>query len=376
MSRVTGWYVSRNGFQQGPLSSTEVKRRAKSGELLPTDLIRRAGTEDWALASRVKGLFDQSADSGTDLRTPHDSPDSRADAPLPRIATAADWWKRRDTRPTGLIESIFDSIRRSVPERAIDGISNGFVLWGGRAALVAALLCSALLVLRSVKNDDTRLLAWAAAVMIAVGALRYIALRIIPTLMSLLKGTPSQLSSTAFADSFALTILLVGAIVIGLIVSFSTPLEPWSESIGMIIVAVEIAGWTLFIACVSLNYRSLNIVIDAQTSLGEEAVGILSFFTKLIIRTVPISFGVATITAAILLAVEFFLLVSGDREQILRGETFESAAVYHAFGALLSPPFAYIICCFSYLVVDIVRAWLAIPRQLMSIASRLPPTVL
>jgi hypothetical protein len=52
-----GWYYSSNGTQAGPVSSAELKRLAASGELAPTDFVRKANSPKWIEAGKVEGLF-------------------------------------------------------------------------------------------------------------------------------------------------------------------------------------------------------------------------------------------------------------------------------------------------------------------------------
>jgi hypothetical protein len=51
------WYYTLDGERHGPVSGAELKRLAASGELQPTDKVRKEGMADWLPASQVKGLF-------------------------------------------------------------------------------------------------------------------------------------------------------------------------------------------------------------------------------------------------------------------------------------------------------------------------------
>lgn len=51
------WHYSNGGQQHGPVSAADLKALAKSGNLLPTDLIWKEGMAEWKPASNVKGLF-------------------------------------------------------------------------------------------------------------------------------------------------------------------------------------------------------------------------------------------------------------------------------------------------------------------------------
>ena len=51
------WHYQKNGEIHGPVSGKELKTLAESKQLDPSDLVRKVGTEKWAKAKRVKGLF-------------------------------------------------------------------------------------------------------------------------------------------------------------------------------------------------------------------------------------------------------------------------------------------------------------------------------
>ncbi len=47
------WYYSKNGTQLGPVSQEELSGKARSGEVLGTDLIWKEGMSDWQPLSQV-----------------------------------------------------------------------------------------------------------------------------------------------------------------------------------------------------------------------------------------------------------------------------------------------------------------------------------
>lgn len=52
------WFYTRDGkSKQGPVSASELRTLAKSGQLLPTDMVWREGLTKWIPASKVKDLF-------------------------------------------------------------------------------------------------------------------------------------------------------------------------------------------------------------------------------------------------------------------------------------------------------------------------------
>jgi hypothetical protein len=51
------WYYSVGGKLAGPVSATELKRRAAAGEIAGTDQVWKDGMAEWMPAGRVKGLL-------------------------------------------------------------------------------------------------------------------------------------------------------------------------------------------------------------------------------------------------------------------------------------------------------------------------------
>lgn len=54
---ASDWFYSRNGERRGPVSSSELRRLAATGQLLPSDLVWKEGMENWVRASSSSDLF-------------------------------------------------------------------------------------------------------------------------------------------------------------------------------------------------------------------------------------------------------------------------------------------------------------------------------
>lgn len=54
---MADWYYARDGQQQGPITSAQLRQMAAAGQLQPDDLVFREGSKDWVAASTVAGLF-------------------------------------------------------------------------------------------------------------------------------------------------------------------------------------------------------------------------------------------------------------------------------------------------------------------------------
>ena len=64
------WYYMSNGQQQGPISAIALRQMASVGMLLPEDMVTKSGMASWVPASRVKGLFQVSAQVSPSTASP------------------------------------------------------------------------------------------------------------------------------------------------------------------------------------------------------------------------------------------------------------------------------------------------------------------
>ena len=56
------WHYQRGGKQVGPVSGSELKQLAASGQLSPADIVWKDGMAAWVPASSLKGLFSSNPD--------------------------------------------------------------------------------------------------------------------------------------------------------------------------------------------------------------------------------------------------------------------------------------------------------------------------
>lgn len=74
------WQYTRGGKQVGPVSGTQLKQLAASGQLSPTDMVWKDGMDAWVPASSLKGLFNSNLGPLPVPATPSAGPDFRREA--------------------------------------------------------------------------------------------------------------------------------------------------------------------------------------------------------------------------------------------------------------------------------------------------------
>lgn len=66
----TQWYYTDQGQRVGPVSAAQLKERAASGRLQPTDMVWKEGMTQWAAVGQVKGLLPAARKEQTSVVSP------------------------------------------------------------------------------------------------------------------------------------------------------------------------------------------------------------------------------------------------------------------------------------------------------------------
>ena len=198
---------------------------------------------------------------------------------------------------------------------------------------------------------------WILLVIIA----QYTANKLLKASDDLIKSTPSKLSSTAFLDCLAAIFLILGI----LSISFFIYLALKAPDIDYLFIGVGCLMVFKYFAIISMNPQMLNIEINKNTNAGEEAIGLLSFLMKGLLKLVPVVFGTGVIIGNLDLVVAFIKFMSDD------GPWSEINAHFTALvgsGTIISsallPLIAFLVFLIYYISVDILRSILILPKKL------------
>lgn len=182
----------------------------------------------------------------------------------------------------------------------------------------------------------------------------YTAYKFLPVITSLLRSTPSSLSSKAFLDSLA---VVTG---IGGIVFFCGGIYLWikTSSFNSFVGAFFIFMFCAYLLSLFLNPKSLNIKIAEATTAGEECLGIISFFVKSFLKLVPIMFGAGVIFGVINL-IELLFMKIDSLPLIIEKVT----QVGNLTAAAFLPIAGYLIFIAYGFIIEIATSILAIPHK-------------
>jgi len=118
---------------------------------------------------------------------------------------------------------------------------------------------------------------------------------------SLIKSTPSRLSSSGLMKAMALVVLLAGfaagaaGLIYGIIDATQGFSDNWLKVLAKIGGGVVLYLFGASLARLWLKPAQLNIKVGPGNTAGDEALGIMAMFSKTMLKTAPIIYGLALI---------------------------------------------------------------------------------
>jgi len=249
-----------------------------------------------------------------------------------------------------LVDHLIDWARRAFPVKWYDQTAGTLVKVGHLGLVLAEATCILLGLVAAIKMSNWKLFPAGIGLGLLLAIFQYTATRFLDAGKALLDSSPSRLGSAAFLDCLA-----VLAEVLGLVLFFTRLMEGSLTSF-----FVGLALWALCdaVAFIALHPEMINLTVEGETRAGEEAIGILSFGVKALVRIVPIAFGVGAVLGSIsLLIATFAMMGKAGPEGVL-------SALRLIAGCVLLPFLSYVVFAFYHLTIDLLRAILVLPSKL------------
>lgn len=405
------WYYARGDDQVGPVPSAELRQLAAAGGLQPDDLVWREGMEQWVAARNLKGLFEPAAAEPAEtlpkapgsLAEGAQAPRSSADTAAARPAVPGRAALNRPRRRAAghLFDIMLEAIRAQCTAEFVDSTTKIFVTGGHYCLYVAMLASFSVALILGIKTGLLQPVLLGALGLLILAVLQYAAMRFCAALERLNRTTGGNTCSTAFLDCFALLNMAVGlAVLLGLaILAVQTVLPKQSGAFSLILLGMVVFIVCQYVAFISLNPKTLGIRVVPEARAGEEAVGVLSFLLKAMLRLVPVAFGAGVVYGTLGLFYACFLVFvppeAPDQVKPLlgpeklpslqpaadaasaptapvawaaQGTAIEAMQWIIAFAAL--PFLTYVVFLLLYLSVDLIRAVLSIPGRLDALVEK------
>lgn len=262
---------------------------------------------------------------------------------------------------TEYIDRFFDFVNEKVGQKVVNAFET-FGKCGLRALDVLAVLSVVAAIVFMIRFETGVVFAMVFAVVGVLGCvlLQYAATKMLPALNTLVKNAPTKLSSAVFLKVLALFVGVGGLIALAVGVLIWTGydyVDPTTANAN----AVALGCVGAFVACefwmfLFLKPEELNVEVVEKTSVGEEFIGLTSYFAKGCLKLTPVVFGLTVLLAVVWLVVMMFSPIEAVVMQLF-------VLVYLGVMALL-PFFMYAAFLSYYLTLDILTAVLSLPAKL------------
>lgn len=369
------WYYARGNKQMGPVPSPELKRMAAAGELRPEDLVWREGMAEWTLARNVRGLFEEqnkAVAAIAEVTAARPSAGTSAVGVPDRPVVSRD--RREPTRHPfdvllGWVAAYFDVAFLDKTTRVLRACG----LYGLLAAMA---LVAAFAVVVAVKTHSGNHVPEALGFLAVLAVLQYAAGRYCDALEQLNRTTATSLASNALPYCCALACIAAGAIVLLRSVVAGVSLATHSDvtaGVASVLWGAVLVAFCGYGAIVAVNLPALNVTIDPELRAGGEAIGVLAFLLKALLRWVPVVYGAGVVCGAIWMGYACYQgCCAADLATDMRvGITVSlvtalitwTKACFTVILAAASPEVAYFLFLFYCLLSEVCRAVLILPGR-------------
>lgn len=351
------WYFARGDKKQGPMSSAQLVALAAQGLLLPTDLVWKQGMTEWVPASTVNGLHFASQ-----------SPRSRGEtqATLSNLSSPA------------FFDRVLNTAREWLPLSTLESFSSRLTDWGALGIAVLMIICPLLALILAVKTNRLTDVLFSVGIFCLLAVSGFTSQKLIHATAVLIKSTQSTMASTAFLDCCALVNILIGLVALACSIYATLYFNMYIYAV----VGVGCFAFFEYTAWLSLHPKCLGITIESSSSAGQEALGILSYFFKLLVRFIPVGFfaGIAmSILGFVWAGINMLGLYGGGGSEaaLIQGATIAIITSGILICSVSLPFLGYFIFVFGCIQLDLMKALLNISNKIdkmSDIAARITTT--
>jgi hypothetical protein len=235
---------------------------------------------------------------------------------------------------------------------------------GHYTVLLGAVLTVIYGLIVAIKLEAFQLLITALIFVAVIAVAQFAASRFLDAASRIIANTPSRVSTPAFFECTGLIVIILS---VGLLFSgFGAAI--YLRNVAPLVPPLIGVVLMLSFATIMLHPKIVNVDVG-EGSAGEEAIGILTTFMKAKLKIVPLFFFLLAVMGALIVLAGFF----GDRMAAsfaqyvpipMGGLPFGFVGAALIVAACLVPILVYFIFLIQYLILDVIRAILAVPGKL------------
>ena len=341
------WYFQEGQERIGPITASALKQLAETGRIKPETLVWKNGTREWVAARTVRGLI------GTPGLAASSPPLSlRDNAPDSQPPDDAAWHP---------FDALLRAARLGAPPRTAAAISRGAGTAGIYLAYAAAFITLLGAIVFAIHDNNFSDIAGLSMFAVAMLVAQYCSTKSLHACETMIRLNPSTISSVTFPDSLVIATWL-GAVATGVwLIWYGLSTKDVFPALASALVVIP----GLHACLTMLHPAELSVSIRHDCTTSTDAIGLLSFITKVSLRCAPVLFLAAVIAGT---AGEVTLLVRFMRADF-KASPFDANEIRFGFGfmagllvnAIAIPFYIQLGSLFNYLTLDTLSALVSLP---------------
>ncbi|MBC8522337.1 hypothetical protein H8D29_00245 [PVC group bacterium] len=358
------------------MSGSTLKSKVASGEITIQDEVRLIGTNEWTLIGNLPKLVALVPSGSKEKLTSFDE-----------ARGGNDNWKSNVSKkefsfqataeieeeiprgffllPSALVSSLVKFLKSILSGSLFLSRSNDAESTGHLLLMVGIPLIGTAGLILAIKTDSISLLLEIVGWIVALCIAQYTSWRSLIASRRLLSTTPTSIQNTFVLDIAGVVFAILGCATLVISVVIAVKINNYS------LILSGICAFAIFELSASLAFSpsSCNMNIGS-TSSGEEAIGLMSFFLKILLLLGPFVYFVASLGGCVIVSVSLYNLTINAEERFLQGVIqFESAKLVFVAGGFY-PVVFYLIFLVYYLFIDVFRSILQIGNDVRKISNQ------
>jgi hypothetical protein len=360
----------------GEMSGSTLKSKVAAGEITIQDEVRLPGTSEWTMVGNLPKLVALVPSESKEKTTSFDYVRDSADATKSEKTSKEFLFQTTSNveeeipngfflLPSALVSSLIKFLKSILSESLFLSKSNSAETIGHLLLMFGIPLIGTVGLVLAIKMDSISLLLEIVGWMVALCIAQYTSWRSLIASRRLLSTTPTSIQNVFVLDIAGVIFAIIGCAILVASIVIAVRLNDYS----FILFGICAFAISALSASLAFSPSSCNVNIG-PTSSGEEAIGLMSFFLKILLLLGPFVYFVASLGGCVIVTVSLCNLTINADERFLQGLLqFESAKMVFVAGGFY-PVVFYLIFLIYYLLIDVFRSILQIGNDVRKISER------
>ena len=252
-----------------------------------------------------------------------------------------------------LVDRLLAAARRLLNVDLVRRLDRLGVIGGGYALYGLIGLMAITFLIAGIRLGEVALIVGAVVVIPGGIILHYMAMKMLDPIERLISTSRTELTSAGYLDVIALLNLIIAVLV--------PPVALVSAIAGGILAPVYLSivafVFGVFATAIALNPAVVNVHPGRSSSVGQEAIGLITFGIKSFYRFVPLGFATGVVLAALMTLSLLVTALTGDATTLSDAVFLQGPMIVTlTLGAALLPLLGYLGFVSVYLLIDLYRS--------------------